>query len=175
MNLSERIESCITELDARRQQMAAFEAKVRGLMEALSVQGGTPGALGEALSVLEQLLKKYGDIDASCRQMIEGLQEIGSHLDRIEDGRQKIVDGVERILSQLSQLDKLASKGIVLGSTDTPADAQADGEKKPKRVLLIRMRPEEKPKRKGRRIRLHPDLEEDAEPEIPDPENSTIH
>jgi len=138
MEITERIEACITELDERRAKMAVFEARVRAVMETLRAPEDSEGAIAEALAVLEGVLQKYGEIDLNCRRMIEGLRDIGEHLDRIEDGRQKIVEGVERILSHLAQLDEMASKGVVVGS---PAK-DADGKKK--RVLVIRIRPEEK-------------------------------
>lgn len=140
MEITERIEACITELDERRAKMASFEARVRAVIATLRNPGDAAGAIGEALAVLEGVLEKYGEIDLNCRRMIEGLREIGEHLDRIEDGRQKIVEGVERILSHLAQLDEMANKGVVLGS---PAEKGPDG--KAKRVLVIRIRPDEKP------------------------------
>jgi hypothetical protein len=174
MDLSERIESCIAELDARRRQMALFESKVKHLLDALNVQGGAPGALGEALAMLEGVLSKYGEIDQSCRRMIEGLQEIGQHLGRIEEGRRKIVEGVERILANLGQLDRMAREGLVLGAgqdeTEHPGRA--------KRVLLIRLRPETEAAPKGRRVRA-PDeateLDEGEDRDLIEPDGTTVH
>jgi len=137
MEIAERIEACINELDERRTKMASFEARVRSLITTLRVPGEHPDALEETLGVLEGVLQKYGEIDLNCRCMIEGLREIGEHLDRIEDGRQKIVEGVERILSHLSQLDEMAKSGLVLGA---PEEVRPGA--KPKRVLVIRIRPD---------------------------------
>jgi hypothetical protein len=174
MEISERIESCINELDARRQQMAAFESRVRALINALSVQGAATGPLGEALAVLEGALGKYVEIDVSCRQMIEGLREIGRHLDRIEDGRKKIVEGVERILGHLSQLDELANKGIVLGTTQG-GEEEPD---RPKRVLLIRVRPESSEAGKARWDTSSSEAQDVAEEEdldLPEAGDSRVH
>ncbi len=174
MDLSERIESCIAELDARRRQMTAFESKVKHLLDALNVQGGAPGALGEALTMLEGVLRKYGEIDQSCRRMIEGLQEIGQHLGRIEQGRRKIVEGVERILANLGQLDRMAREGLVLGAGQGGSEDAA----RAKRVLLIRLRPGTEAGPKVRPARApddatEPDEEEDQD--LIEPGGPTVH
>jgi len=163
MEIRDRIESCLSALDARWQEISAFEVKVGAVIKALRAGGETPGALGEVLAVLEGVLANYREISLSCRQMIEGLREIGDHLDRIEDGRKKIVTGVETILANLERLDEIAKQGLQLGVGGAPET----GSGRPRRVLLIRIRPDTgQAAEPAVPDRPEPDLldEEDAEP-----------
>ena len=139
MEIRERIESCLGELEARQRTVVAYRDRVKGLVDALRADGGTPGKLGELFGVLETVLDNYDKISRSCTRMIQGLTEIGQHLDKIEDGRHKILNGVEAILKNLAQLDKIAEQGMPLAVGNA---ASAD-DRTPKRVLLIRIRPEE--------------------------------
>lgn len=93
----------------------------------------TPGTLSGLLAMLESVLKDYAEISNNCRQMVVGLREIGDHLTRIEDGRQKILTGVEAILQNLSHLDQLAQNGMQVGTGSG---------KSPKRILLVRISPD---------------------------------
>jgi len=139
MEIRERIDACLGELEARRRTVVEYRERVKGLVDALKADGGTPGKLGELFSVLDVVLNNYDEIGQSCSRMIQGLTDIGQHLDRIEDGRNKILNGVESILKNLSQLDRIAEQGMPL-AVGNPLNADPD---KPKRVLLIRIRPEE--------------------------------
>jgi hypothetical protein len=140
MEIRERIESCLGELEARQRTVVAYREKVKGLVDALRADGGTPGKLGELFGVLDTVLDNYDEISRSCTRMIQGLTEIGQHLDKIEDGRHKILNGVEAILKNLAQLDRIAEQGMPLAvGNGSPGDDQT-----PKRVLLIRIRPGEK-------------------------------
>ncbi|MBI3449447.1 MAG: hypothetical protein HY049_11085 [Acidobacteria bacterium] len=145
MEIRQRIQSCLGELESRRQTVVAYRDRVQGLISALKANDATPGKLGELFDVLQIVLDNYDEISRSCASMIEGLTDIGEHIDRIEDGRHRILNGVEAILKNLSQLDKIAEEGMPLavGGGDATGAAAAD-EKKPKRVLLIRIRPEQK-------------------------------
>ncbi len=135
MQIKERIDSCLTSLEQRRQSVDRFQAKVRHLIESLQSGGMPPGGLEEILKTLQSVLTDYAEISASCQEMVEGLREIGDHLTRIEVGRQKILTGVETILKNLSNLDKLATNGVQAGATTTPGD-------KPKKILLVRIAPD---------------------------------
>ena len=139
MEIRERIETCMNDLDARRRQMAEFGEKVRALMETLKSEGTTPSTLGEVLEVLTSVLKNYADIDVSCREMIRALHEIGQSQDRIEDGRRKIIGGVEKILGHLSQMETLAKRSLGNHAQAAPAKPASA----PKKILLIRLRPGE--------------------------------
>ncbi|HXI04143.1 MAG TPA: hypothetical protein VNI57_13290 [Candidatus Saccharimonadales bacterium] len=139
MEIRERIESCLNDLDARRRQMAEFGEKVRALMETLKSEGTTPSTLGEVLEVLTSVLKNYADIDVSCREMIRALHEIGQSQDRIEDGRRKIIGGVEKILGHLSQMETLAKRSLGKHA-ETAETAPAKPASGPKKILLIRLR-----------------------------------
>ncbi len=140
MEIRERIESCLSALDARRRRMAEFETKVRALMDSLRTQGSSPSTIGEILEVLTSALENYGEIDSSCRDMIAALGEIGRNQEQIENGRRKIIDGVEKILAHLTQMETLAKQSMM--DTQAQAPAPAEGEGRPKKILLIRLRPQ---------------------------------
>lgn len=139
MEIRERIANCLSTLGERRQLILAFEEKVKAVIAALKAKGGAPVAIGEMVGVLEEVLRSYGEISLSCSQMIEGLTEVGQHVDRIEEGRRKIITGVEAILGKLSQLESLAAQGFQVG-VSAPA---AEAEQRPRRILLIRIRPDQ--------------------------------
>lgn len=151
MQIKERIDSCLSALEQKRQSVDSFHGKLRRLIDTLKTEGMTPGTLADLLSMLESVLKDYSEISSNCQQMVEGLREIGEHLTRIEDGRQKILTGVEAILGNLSHLDRLAKDGMQVGA--------ATGNK-PKRILLVRISPEASQAGKS-------DQEEDDEDEGP--------
>lgn len=136
MEMKQRIDTCLTDLERKRDSVATFQVRVKHFIDTLKSEGMTPGSLADLLSMLESVLKDYEEISASCQQMIVGLREIGDHLTRIEDGRQKILTGVESILQNLSHLDRLAQNGMQVGTTTG---------KSPKRILLVRISPEAKP------------------------------
>lgn len=133
MQTKERIASCLTDLEAKAASVDRFQARLRHLIESLKAQGMTSGGLEKVLHTLESVLQDYNEISASCRRMVEGLREVGDHVDKIEDGRQKILTGVEAILQNLSHLDRLAKNGMQLG-TAKPGS-------KPKKILLVRLSP----------------------------------
>jgi len=133
VQIKERIDSCLTALEQKRQAVSSFQAKLQSLIEGLKTRGMTPGTLAELLATLESVVKDYAEIGASCQEMVEGLKDIGDHMTHIEEGRQKILDGVEAILSNLSHLDKLAKDGMQVGATTG---------KSPKRILLVRITPQ---------------------------------
>jgi hypothetical protein len=135
MQIKERIDTCLTALEQKRQAVSAFQAKLQSLIESLKTKGMTPGTLAELLATLESVVKDYAEIGASCQQMVEGLKDIGDHMTHIEDGRQKILDGVEAILKNLSHLDRLAKNGMQVGTTTGSG-------KSPKRILLVRITPQ---------------------------------
>ena len=135
MELKQRIDSCLSDLERKRESVVSFQTRVRHLIETLKSEGMTPGSFADLLSMLESVLKDYSEISANCQQMIVGLREIGDHMSRIEDGRMKIITGVEAILQNLSHLDRLAQNGMQVGT--------ATG-KSPKRILLVRISPEAK-------------------------------
>ena len=150
MEIKERIDSCLTALEQKRQSVDTFQAKVRRLIDTLKIEGMTPGTLSDLLQTLESVLKDYAEISTNCQQMVVGLREIGEHLTHIEGGRQKILTGVEAILQNLSHLDRLAQNGMQVGTTTG---------KTPKRILLVRISPgSDPPARKA---------EEDEEDEGP--------
>ncbi|HEY3176857.1 MAG TPA: hypothetical protein VGK94_13965 [Candidatus Polarisedimenticolia bacterium] len=136
MELKQRIDSCLSDLERKRESVVSFQTRVSHFIETLKSEGMTPGTLSNLLAMLESVLKDYSDISASCQQMILGLREIGDQMTRIEDGRQKILTGVEAILQNLSHLDRLAQNGMQVGATTG---------KSPKRILLVRISPETKP------------------------------
>ena len=136
MELKQRIDSCLSDLERKKESVVSFQTRVRHFIETLRSEGMTPGTLADLLSMLESVLKDYAEISANCQEMIVGLREIGDHMTRIEDGRQKILTGVEAILQNLSHLDRLAQNGMQVGT--------ATG-KSPKRILLVRISPEAKP------------------------------
>lgn len=136
MEIKERIHSCLTDLEQKRQSVDTFQAKVRRLIDTLKTEGMTPGTVSELLQMLESVLKDYSEISASCQEMVVGLREIGDHITRIEDGRQKILTGVESILQNLTHLDRLAQNGMQVG---------AGTGKTPKRILLVRISPGDTP------------------------------
>ncbi len=138
MEIRERIESCLNDLDARRRRMAEFESRVRALMETLKTDAGSPSTVREILEVLASALENYNEIDGSCRAMISALTEIGLNQERIEDGRRKIIGGVEKILGHLSQMETLANQSMV----ETKAAAAPAEGSRPKKILLIRLRPQ---------------------------------
>ncbi len=132
MEIKQRIDSCLSDLERKRQSVDTFQAKLRLLIESLKVDGVTPGTLADLLSALESVVQDYVEIGANCKVMVDGLREIGDHLTRIEDGRQKILNGVEAILQNLSHLDRLAQSGLQVGAGTGSA---------PKRILLVRISP----------------------------------
>jgi septum formation topological specificity factor MinE len=136
MEIKQRISTCLSALEEKRQAVDTFQARLKRLIDTLRAEGMTPGTLSDLLQMLESVLKDYSEISQSCLQMVEELREIGNHLSRIEDGRQKILTGVEAILQNLSHLDRLAKNGMQLGT--------ASG-KSPKRILLVRISPGETP------------------------------
>ena len=137
MEIKQRIDSCLSALEQKQQSVETFQAKVKVLIDSLKSEGMTPGTVSALLAMLESVLKDYSEISHNCRQMIIGLREIGDHLTRVEDGRQKILTGVEAILQNLSHLDRLAQNGMQVGAT-TPG-------KSPKRILLVRISPGDTP------------------------------
>jgi hypothetical protein len=138
MELRDRIESCLASLAARREAIEQYEARVRSLMAALK-ERAPADAVERMLSVLQEVLHCYREISRSCIEMIDGLAQIGRHVDRIEEGRVKIVTGVEAILAKLSQLESLAGQGVEVG-VKAP---EAGGTARPRRILVIRIRPDE--------------------------------
>lgn len=135
MQIKERIDTCLSALEQKRQAVSAFQAKLQSLIESLKTKGMTPGTLAELLATLDSVVKDYAEIGASCQQMVEGLKDIGDHMTHIEEGRRKILDGVEAILSNLSHLDRLAKNGMQVGTTTGSG-------KSPKRILLVRITPQ---------------------------------
>jgi hypothetical protein len=136
MQIKERIDTCLSALEHKRQTVTVFQAKLRQLIDVLKTEGMTPGTLAELLKTLESVLQDYSEIGANCQQMVEGLRQIGDHLIHIEDGRHKILEGVEAILKNLTHLDQLAKSGLQVGATTG---------KSPKRILLVRIVPGNKP------------------------------
>lgn len=134
MEIKERIDSCLAALQEKQHSVAVFQAKLNNLIDSLKSGGMKTGKLSELLQTLESVLRDYSEIGLSCRDMIEGLREIGSHVDHIESGRKKILDGVDAILENLSHLDQLAKSGMQVGTTSG---------KSPKRILLVRVSPGE--------------------------------
>ncbi len=137
MEIRERIESCLSELEARRRMMLAYRERLKGILDAVRAEGGSPGSLGDALAMLETVLADYDEISESCGRMVAGLTEIGQYVDRIEDGRRKILSGVEAILKNLSHLDQMTAQDLPLG-----AGPETEEGRRPRRVLLIRIRQE---------------------------------
>lgn len=136
MQIKERIDTCLSALEQKRQAVATFQAKLQSLIESLKTKGMTPGTLAELLATLESVVKDYAEIGASCQQMVEGLKDIGDHMTHIEEGRRKILDGVEAILRNLTHLDRLAKNGMQVGTTTGGTG------KSPKRILLVRITPQ---------------------------------
>ncbi|HET6371770.1 MAG TPA: hypothetical protein VFG76_00540 [Candidatus Polarisedimenticolia bacterium] len=132
MELKQRIDSCLTDLERKRRSVDTFQAKLRLLIDGLKSQGASPGALEELLRTLESILKDYSEMGDGCQLMIDGLREISDYMTRIEDGRQKILTGVEAILKNLSHLDRLAQGGLQVGTGKAGS---------PKRILLVRINP----------------------------------
>ena len=135
MEIKKRIETCLTDLERKRQSIDSFQSKLRGLISSLKTEGVTPGTVKDLLKALESILKDYTEIGSNCTIMVEGLREVGEHLNRVEGGRRNILTGVEAILQNLSHLDRLSEGGLKVG-TGTG--------KKPKRILLVRIQPGEK-------------------------------
>ncbi|HET9480975.1 MAG TPA: hypothetical protein VFP98_04395 [Candidatus Polarisedimenticolia bacterium] len=144
MEIKQRIDTCLTSIEQKRQAVDTFQVKLKHLIDTLKSEGMTPGTLSGLLEVLESVLADYADISSNCQEMVVGLREIGDHLTRIEDGRRKILTGVEAILQNLSHLDRLAQDGMQVGATT--------GGKKPKRILLVRISPEGDGARKTQHI-----------------------
>jgi len=153
MEIKERIDNCLAALEQKQHSVAVFEAKLRSLIESLKANGMKSGKLSELLQTLESVLRDYSEIGMNCRNIVEGLRGIGSHVDHIENGRKKILDGVDSILENLSHLDHLAKSGMQVGATTG---------KSPKRILLVRVQPGESASR----------LKEDDENE--DPAGDTV-
>ena len=95
MEIKERIDSCLAALQEKQHSVTTFQAKLNNLIDSLKVGGMKSGKLSELLQTLETVLKDYSEIGVSCREMIDGLRDIGSHVDHIESGRRKILDGVD--------------------------------------------------------------------------------
>jgi hypothetical protein len=131
MQIKERIDNCLSSLEERRQSVDRFQTKVRHLMDSLKAGGMPAGGLDEILTTLHSVLTDYADISSTCQDMVLALKDIGDHLSRVEEGRQKILTGVETILKNLSHLDKL-----------TAAGAQPGAPGKPKKILLVRLAPD---------------------------------
>jgi hypothetical protein len=141
MQIKERIENCLSDLEQKRQSVDLFQLKVRRLLESLRSGGMPPGGLDEILQTLQSVLTDYAEISTSCHDMVQCLREIGDHLLRIEEGRQKILNGVETILKNLSHLDRLATNGMQVGTGTTQGPT-------PKKILLVRIAPDAaKPKK----------------------------
>jgi CRISPR/Cas system-associated endonuclease Cas3-HD len=153
MQIKERINSCRTALEQKRRSVSVFQTKLRHLIESLRSEGMTPGRLSELLGTLETVLQEYSEIGESCQDMVQGLEAIGDHMTQVEDGRHKILNGVEEILKNLSHLDKLAKNGLQVGTSS---------KKSPKRILLVRITPDDSP----------PSLKDDDEDE--DPAGDTV-
>ena len=136
MEIKQRIDSCLSALERKQQSVDTFQAKVRVLIDGLKAEGMSPGTVADLLATLESVLKDYSEISRNCQQMVVGLREIGDHLTRVEDGRQKILTGVEAILQNLSHLDRLAQNGMQVGTGSG---------KSPKRILLVRISPDSAP------------------------------
>src|SRR5262245_31979126 len=135
MQIKERIDNCLTSLEQRSQSVDRFQTKVRHLMDSLKAGGMGSGGLDEVLQTLQSVLTDYAEISTSCEDMVVALKDIGDHLTRIEEGRQKILNGVETILKNLSHLDKVAAGGIPTGVAGAPG--------KPRKILLVRINPDE--------------------------------
>jgi uncharacterized protein YoxC len=157
MQIKERIDNCLSALEQRRESVDRFQTKVRHLLDSLKAGGMPPGGLDEILKTLNSVLTDYAEISASCKDMVEGLREIGDHLSRIEEGRQKVLNGVETILKNLSHLDKLSTNGMQVGTGTTSG-------KSPKKILLVRIAPDAPPPAKT-------EEEEDSEA----PAGETVH
>lgn len=157
MQIKERIDNCLSALEQRRDSVDRFQTKVRHLLDSLRAGGMPPGGLDEILQTLSAVLTDYAEISASCQDMIQGLRDIGDHLSRIEEGRQKILNGVETILKNLSHLDKLSTNGMQVGAGTITGKA-------PKKILLVRIAPDAPPPAKN-------EEEEDTEA----PAGETVH
>ncbi|MGH9870455.1 MAG: hypothetical protein ACREAA_20155 [Candidatus Polarisedimenticolia bacterium] len=134
MQIKERIDNCLTSLEQRRQSVDRFQTKVRHLMDSLKAGGMASGGLDEVLQTLQSVLTDYAEISSSCEDMVVALREIGDHLTRIEEGRQKILNGVETILKNLSHLDKVSAGGLQSGAPGAAG--------RPKKILLVRINPD---------------------------------
>jgi len=143
MHIKERIDSCLTALEEKRMSVSQFQVKLQHLITNLKSGGMTQGTVSDLLETLESVVRNYSEIGASCRLMIDGLRDIGDHLTHIEDGRQKILDGVEAILGNLTHLDRLAKTGLQVGATTGKSGS-------PKRILLVRITPDASTKQKPR-------------------------
>jgi hypothetical protein len=174
MEIRERIESCLKDLDLRRRKMAEFEIRVRALMKALDRDGTKPGTMDEALTLFSTVLKNYAEIDVSCRHMIEGLREVETHMDKIDDGRKKIMDGVEKILGHLTQLDTLARQTLDGSQGTPPTDEKKD---RPKRVLLIRLHPQPAKEKRSSSVEIEHDEDDLLEGglDLGDGQDTTVH
>jgi hypothetical protein len=135
MQIKERIDTCLSALEQRRESVERFQTKLRHLIDSLKTGGMQPGGLDEILQTLQSVLTDYAEISASCQDMVEGLREIGEHLSRIEVGRQKILNGVETILKNLAHLDRMSANGMQVGAGTTAG-------KSPKKILLVRIAPD---------------------------------
>ena len=140
MEIKQRIDTCLTALERKQQSVDTFQARVKMLIDSLRTEGMTPGTLAGLLATLESVLQDYSEISRSCHDMVVGLREIGDHLNRVEEGRQKILTGVEAILQNLSHLDRLAQNGMQVGASTG---------KSPKRILLVRISPDSTPARRA--------------------------
>ena len=145
--------------------MAEFETRVRTLLETIDESGATPGTMGEALDLLSSVLENYKEIDTSCRQMISGLREVDGHMDKIEDGRLKIMDGVEKILGHLNQLDTLARQTLDGSGVSVPAEVK---DAKSKRILLIRVRPQPAQQKDTGDVKISHDMDRDVDHDADD-------
>jgi len=142
MEINERIDSCLSDIERKQKSVERFQLRVRSLIDGLKTEGMTPGTVSSLLQVLESVLTDYAEIGASCHTLIESLRAIGDHLKQVESGRGRIISGVETILGNLSHLDQLSQNGMQVG-TATGAGAQnASNSTAPKRILLVRISPE---------------------------------
>ena len=133
MEINERISMCLTSLEQKQKSVDTFQARLRQMLDSLRKGGVTDGGVVDLLHTMDAVVRDYAEISESCRQMVEGLREISAHLQRVDDGRKKILTGVETILQNLSNLDRLTRGGIQVGTSPTGA---------PRKILLVRLNPE---------------------------------
>lgn len=155
MEINARIDSCLSDVERKQRSVESFQIRVRSLIDGLRTEGMTPGTVSALLQVLESVLADYAEIGASCHTLIESLRAIGEHLTQIESGRGRIINGVETILENLAHLDQLSQNGLQVGTT---TGTGASNSTAPKRILLVRISPENETKNAAT-----PD-EEDMEP-----------
>ncbi len=133
MEINERISMCLSSLESKQKSVDTFQARLRQMLDSLRKGGVTDGGVVELLQTMDAVVKDYAEISLSCRQMVEGLREISDHLQRVDEGRRKILTGVETILQNLSNLDRLTRGGIQVGTSAAGS---------PRKILLVRLNPE---------------------------------